>query len=133
MQRLLQSFVVAALLIIPAGCAAHRAEGERTPAAGSHEGVYDFRAESEGLPPLTGTITVRRGSEGYTGAIATEVFPPIALTSVREQDGLLTLIGRTAEGEVTFRIRFTGADFEGEWRTSDGLGGRATGTRRPLN
>jgi hypothetical protein len=122
---------VAVVLSVPAACATHGAAGDGSLAVGSHEGVYEFRAETEGMPPLTGAITVRRGSDGYTGTITTEVFPPIPLVSVREQDGLVTLVGRTDEGDVTFRIRFTGASFTGEWNTSDGSGGRATGIRRP--
>jgi hypothetical protein len=131
MKRLLLVFA-AAVLSVSAGCATHGAATDRSSTAASHEGVYEFRAETEGMPALTGAITVRRGNDGYTGAITTEVFPPIPLVSVSEQDGLVTLVGRTDEGEVTFRIRFSGASFTGEWNTSDGLGGRATGTRRPL-
>lgn len=135
MKRML--FVLAAVaLSFPAGCATHGSPGDSSPGARSLEGVYEFSAETEGMPPLTGAITVRRESDGYTGTITTEAFPPIRLVSAGEQDGLVTLVGRTDEGEVTFQIRFTGAtgaSFTGEWRTSDGMGGRATGTRRPLD
>lgn len=127
--------LLAAMSIALAACSAN--SSNTSPAAAPGEttlaGIYEFQANMEGQPPLPGQIKVEEKNGQYGGYVLTDVFPPIPVTSVAEENGVVTIVGSPSGGELRFRITIAGDRFAGEWSASDGTGGTVTGTRRPLS
>lgn len=77
-------------------------------------GSYTYTAYMEGQP-LPGTMTITEGENGYEGTIRSDMFPPIAITSVvvEGQTGTIEAAGPT--GPIIIEFVATEVMIEGTW------------------
>ncbi len=90
-------------------------------------GSYSYTAVMEGQP-LPGTMTITEGENGYEGTIRSDMFPPIAITSVvvEGQTGMIEAAGPA--GPIVIEFVATEAMIEGTWAMGE-EGGSFTATR----
>lgn len=90
-------------------------------------GAYEFTAQVNGQA-VTGTMEISGTPGAYTGRVVTSRFPEFPLRSASAAGQELTVVAQTPNGDVTFRMMFTGADFTGGW-TLAGDSGPLSGRR----
>jgi len=119
-----RSAVAALFTLVLAACAS-RPSG---PPPLNPVGTFDFTTTVEGTA-VTGTITIVRNGDAYSGSVGTNVTETIGIRSVVVEGQTMTVVGDTPDGPVTMTVTFTGDTFTGAW-TLAGMGGEMTGKRR---
>ena len=90
-------------------------------------GSYDYTAYFEGQP-LSGTMTIEEGEEGYEGTILSAAFPPIPIMSVTVEGQAGTIEAVGPGGPLLVDFTATDDAIQGTW--SMGVqGGEFTATR----
>ncbi|HEY7768878.1 hypothetical protein [Longimicrobium sp.] len=90
-------------------------------------GEYEFATQVNG-EAVTGTIEITGTPGAYGGRIVTLKFPEFTVRSASAAGQELTVVAETPNGNVTFRMMFTGDTFTGGW-TLGGDTGAITGRR----
>jgi hypothetical protein len=90
-------------------------------------GEYEFATQVNG-EAVTGTIEITGTPGAYGGRIVTLQFPEFTVRSASAAGQELTVVAETPNGNVTFRMTFTGNTFTGGW-TLGGDTGPVTGRR----
>ena len=90
-------------------------------------GSYQYAADVNGQT-FPGTMNITEGDDGYTGSIASDMFPTISITSVEVMDQTITIVAAGPDGTLTIRGTVSGEAIEGTWAMGDG-GGSFTATR----
>jgi hypothetical protein len=99
-----------------------------TPSAAMNPvGEYEFATQVNG-EAVTGTIEITGTPGAYGGRIVTLQFPEFTVRSASAAGQELTVVAETPNGNVTFRMTFTGNTFTGGW-TLGGDTGPVTGRR----
>jgi hypothetical protein len=93
-------------------------------------GTFDFTTTVDGTS-VRGVITIRRGEQGLTGSLATELTGDLPFSRVAFDGRRGELRAPTEQGDLIMRIEFQDNDrFTGGWELAGGLAGAASGTRR---
>jgi len=119
-----KSALVALFTMVLAACAS-RPSG---PPPLNPVGAFDFTTTVEGAA-VTGTITIVRNGDAYSGSVGTNVTETIGIRSVVVEGQTMTVVGDTPDGPVTMTVTFTGDAFSGAW-TLGAMGGEMSGKRR---
>ncbi|HEY0021277.1 MAG TPA: hypothetical protein VGB24_00145 [Longimicrobium sp.] len=90
-------------------------------------GAYEF-ATQVGGQDVTGTMEITGTPGAYTGRLVTNHFPEFPVRSASAAGQEMTVVAETPNGNVTFRLTFTGNAFTGGW-TQGGDSGAITGRR----
>lgn len=77
-------------------------------------GEYEFATQVNG-EAVTGTIEITGTPGAYGGRIVTLKFPEFTVRSASAAGQELTVVAETPNGNVTFRMAFTGNTFTGGW------------------
>jgi hypothetical protein len=93
-------------------------------------GTYDFTTEFQGAS-IRGVLYIRRGEQGLTGTMATELTGDLPLSRVAFEGRRGEFRASTDQGELIMRMDFQDDDrFTGGWELSAGLSGGVSGQRR---
>ena len=90
-------------------------------------GEYEFATQVNG-EAVTGTIEITGTPGAYGGRIVTLKFSEFTVRSASAAGQELTVVAETPNGNVTFRMTFTGDTFTGGW-TLGGDTGAISGRR----
>lgn len=141
----MKSIVTIALIIGSAACAAPaqqvpvqatpepqpQVQPQPAPQAFDPVGIYDFTTEVQGTA-VRGVLTLRRGDQGLTGSISSDVTGELPLQQVTMDGRRAELRSTTDEGALVMRVEFLEDDrITGGWELSGGLSGSVAGQRRP--
>lgn len=133
----MQKAIAVAATVLMAACAApaqQSAVQEPAPqaqAAFNPVGSYTMTSEVQGMS-IPGTLHIRRGEQGLTGTMSTQIAGELPLTRVTFEGRRGELRAATPQGDFIMRIEFTDNDrFHGGWELAGGIAGTASGQRRP--
>ena len=90
-------------------------------------GAYEFATQVNG-EAVRGTMEITGTPGAYGGRIVTNHFPEFVVRSASAAGQELTVVAETPQGNVTFRMAFTGPAFTGSWSLG-GDTGAITGRR----
>ena len=92
-------------------------------------GTFSFTTFVDGLP-ISGTLAITEGEDGYEGQILTDVAPPMPVTSVAVDGQTFTIEAAGPAGSLVIEVTATGDDLAGTWRMgvqSGAITGRRSG------
>ena len=84
-------------------------------------GSYTYAADVNGQI-IPGTMTVERGDDGYTGSVASDMFPPLSILSVEVDGQTVTIEVAGPEGQLLIAGTVSGDTIEGTWAMGEGSG-----------
>lgn len=90
-------------------------------------GAYEFATQVNG-DAVTGTMEITGTPGAYGGRIVSNHFPEFPVRSASAAGQEMTVVAETPNGNVTFRMAFTGPAFTGSWSLG-GDTGAITGRR----
>jgi hypothetical protein len=133
----MRTLAIPSLVLALAACAAQQPVPSPEPAPQAAQpaefdpvGTYDFTTDVEGTS-VRGVLSIRRGEQGLSATISTDVTGEIAIQRVTMEGRRAELRGSTMEGDLLMRIEFIEDRLTGGWELSSGLSGSLVGTRRP--
>jgi hypothetical protein len=93
-------------------------------------GIYDFTTEVQGMA-IRGVLTLRRGEQGLTGTVSTEVGGELPLSRVVMDGRRAEIRAATPQGDMVMRVEWVEDDrMAGGWDLGGMVSGTMAGQRR---
>lgn len=131
-------FKVMPITLVVVACASSQPEPAVTPAPTPQPvvaavpdpvGSYEFATAVDGQV-VAGTMTITGVPGAYQGRILTNMFPEIPVTSAVVEGQNMIVRGTMPDGELTLNLKFSGANFTGNWAIG-GQSGDFSGKKLP--